>query len=107
MKRTSALLISIMLLLGSCSQIDGFREWADPIRFGPLPGEYTSTVTVTLYSNSGLTVTYTTDGTDPRTSPTAIIGTQVLVDHSLTITAYAKDTDGTMSENFYGTYIVK
>ncbi len=62
----------------------------EPPYFDLPPGNYSQTQEVHLLCETiGARIMYTTDGTDPRSSKTAINGTLVLVNRSMTIRAYA------------------
>ncbi|GEM_PF-1446493 len=58
--------------------------------FSKQGGTYAESQTVTIQcATSGATIKYTTDCSDPKTSPTAVVGNTVLVSMPLTIKAYA------------------
>ena len=82
---------------------------ATPI-FNPVSGGYVGALTVTLTSESGATIHYTTDGSDPTSSGTVISGTSPVTvvvpvnTPSLTINAYAskagKGNSGTANATY-------
>jgi hypothetical protein len=63
---------------------------SDPV-FSVAAGSYSSSQTVEIITaTAGATIKYTSDGTDPSTSSTAISGSSVTVSASLTLKAYAQ-----------------
>ena len=64
--------------------------------FAPAPGVFNQSVTVKAASATpGATIRYTVDGSDPKTSPTAILyAGPVTVAANLTLRAYAVDPAG-------------
>jgi len=58
--------------------------------FDPPPGDYSNKKTISFKTDTpDAKVKYTIDGSDPRTSSTAIVGTNVFIDKTTTIKAYA------------------
>ncbi len=58
--------------------------------FNPNGGSFNTTLNVSINSaTSGSTIKYTTDGSDPRTSGTAVTGNSVTLSGSATLKAYA------------------
>jgi autotransporter-associated beta strand protein len=81
--------------------VDGTLEVVDftpPPTFNPSAGAYVGAQSVTLNSEPGSTIHYTTDGSNPQTSPTVLSGaspvTGVIIPtdrESFTLTAYATE----------------
>jgi hypothetical protein len=58
--------------------------------FSPAGGNFTVSQVVTILSKTaGATIAYTTDGSDPRTSKTAVVGEMKYVNSSMTLRAFA------------------
>jgi autotransporter-associated beta strand protein len=82
---------------------------ATPI-FTPTPGNYAGALPVTITSESGATIHYTTDGSDPTTSGTVLSAASPATvtipaeTASLTITAYATKSGEGNSGNASATY---
>jgi hypothetical protein len=72
--------------------------------FDPPSGAFTGTQVISIASDVGATIQYTTDGSDPKTSSSTIMGSSVNVDYCMTVRACAHlpgmlDSD-TSSANF-------
>ncbi|MCX7787540.1 MAG: chitobiase/beta-hexosaminidase C-terminal domain-containing protein [Spirochaetes bacterium] len=68
-------------------------ESVAPPTFSVNGGTYTESQTVTLQcATLGATIKYTTDGSDPRTSATVVVGNTVFVSMPMRIRAYATKT---------------
>lgn len=91
-----------------------FEAWAAHTRpgttvmspaFSPLSGTVATGTIVTLSSATpGATIKYTTDGSDPKVSGTAVTGNSVTINASCTVKAYAFKaglTDSATSESSY------
>ncbi len=75
--------------------------------FDPASGSYVGAQTVNISTaTSGAVIVYTTDGSDPKTSGTAVEGTSVSVDPSMTIKAYAYYTGMTDSDTAEAPYVI-
>ncbi len=61
--------------------------------FNPLSGSYVGPQKVTISSTEGATIKYTTDGSDPKTSSTAITGNIATIDAMTEVRAYAYKED--------------
>ncbi|MBN2545259.1 MAG: chitobiase/beta-hexosaminidase C-terminal domain-containing protein [Spirochaetes bacterium] len=73
----------------------------------PNSGTYTSAQTINISCGTiGSTIKYTTDGTDPKTSDTALIGNTFTIDICKTIKAYAFKTGWDDSETVVATYFI-
>lgn len=78
---------------------------ADPV-FSPAGGTYSTAQTVTIScSTSGVTIFYTTDGSDPTTNGTEYTSA-ITVSESMTIKAVAIDGDGKKSNVITAVYVI-
>ena len=82
-----------------------------PPWFSPDAGEVAAGTEVTITSDEGTTITYTTDGSDPTESSTALTvdGNEatVTVNEAMTIKAVAMDADANVSEVAEAAYTIK
>ena len=82
-----------------------------PPTFDPAAGEVVAGTEVTITGDEGTTITYTTDGTDPTESETALTvdGNEatVTVNETMTIKAVAMDADLNISEVATASYTIK
>jgi hypothetical protein len=101
------LFLFLILTISACyTDPDMPSTVADPT-FSPEAGTYTSAQTVTIStSTNGAAIKYTIDGTNPKTSTTAAIGSIVSVLASETIKAYAIKTSMTDSNVVSATYTI-
>ncbi len=84
-----------------------FIKTAAPV-FDPAAGIYDSAQTVTISSaTTGATIKYTTDGSDPKTSGTAVEGTSVYIDVNTTLKAYASLAGMTDSNETSGDFGIR
>lgn len=75
--------------------------------FNPAGGTYTEAQTVTITADDGATICYTTDGTDPTTSPTSEwYEAAITISETTTLKAVAMDNDGNMSAVTSATYTI-
>ncbi|WP_198360488.1 Ig-like domain-containing protein [Thermincola potens] len=80
---------------------------APVVQANPAGGAYNSAQTVTLTVNEPAEIYYTLDGTDPRTSATAVRYTgPILIDKPLTVKYYAVDSAGNTSETIAVEYYI-
>ncbi|HTB81291.1 MAG TPA: choice-of-anchor tandem repeat GloVer-containing protein [Opitutaceae bacterium] len=74
--------------------------------FSPAAGAYTSAQTVTITSNGGATIRYTTDGSTPTETSGTIYSGPVVIGATTTLKAMAYETNFTDSPVTSGTYTI-
>lgn len=80
---------------GVCSDSIVLDRTAPGVSISPIGGTFMSTQSVALTSSEPATIKYTLDGSDPTTSPTALIySSPVAVAVNATVKAFAVDTAG-------------
>jgi len=91
----SIVAFAVAILLTGCPAVfngedseDTEDQVAEPT-FSPVPGEYESSIELTIDSNESATVYYTLDGSDPNPSATQYTGTAITISETTTIKAIA------------------
>lgn len=80
---------------GVCNDSIALDRSAPGVTLSPVGGTFMSPQSVTITASEPATIRYTTDGTDPKTSPTALdYNGPVSVSSNTTLQAYATDTAG-------------
>ncbi len=90
---------------GACYDSIVLDRTAPAVGVSPTGGTYMSNQSVALTASEPATVRYTTDGSDPTTSPTALAyGGPITVAADMTIRAYAEDVAGNAGAEVSETY---
>lgn len=90
---------------GVCSDVIVLDTTAPRATISPTGGTYFSTQSVALTSNEPATIKYSTDGSDPTTSPTAVVyAGPVPIANDVTLKAFARDIGGNAGSVVSETY---